>query len=1037
MFKIYKSSAGSGKTYTLVKEYLKIALSGEENYRHILAITFTNKAASEMKGRIMSALRDFSNPGGVTGLSKALLEDLSKEFKSDESQIKTASEVLLNNILHNYSDFAVSTIDSFVHRIVRTFVHDLQLPWNFEVEVDDDQLLSRAVDSLISRVGNDDNLTAALVEFSEARADEGKNWNIERDLKGLTKTLLQEESIPYIEKLKGITVNEFIDWARRISALKKKFNDSIETAAKEALQLIDSNGLNAKDFSLGIYNFLHRLSGEVNIDNLDFGANVSNAVEKNMWYPKSNKNFKKQKVIAEIAPKLQGLLKRIDETKRKHLNDYILCDLLSKNIYSMALLNEIERVFEELKIEKKVLHISEFNKRVNRIVSTESVPFIYERLGEKYKNFLIDEFQDTSVLQWHNFLPLIENALAEGHFNMIVGDGKQAIYRFRGGDVNQFNLLPKVQNSEQNAILKEREDALIREHRFENLRMNYRSKEAIVRFTNDLFTYLAGMDDFSYKNIYAGHRQETSPGQKGGYVSVEFSPYEQSKVRSPNDHYQSVIALITDCVRSGYDLKDVALLFRNNDEASAAARFLINNRIDVISSESLLIGKSIDVQFMLAVFRYVRDPQDQIAKAEILYFLFNATSVKSSSLNQFFHSAVKNMNFQKILNDLGFDFNPALVRVYALYETAEKIIQTFRLTEKPNIFIQHFLDMVLEYSGTHNNSMDDFLAWWDDNESRFYITIPEGVNAVTISTIHKAKGLEFPVVILPHADWRIEKTKDSIWVELDKDYSPPCVFMPVQKALAETELKTIYEEEKQKTFLDNLNFLYVALTRAKDRLYLFSQLTKSEPDPRSSIAGLLVHHLKGGRIWPDINMSYEFGTKARKSETKSDVSRKYELENFYSTTWRSKIIIKFHSEKTDWGNLVHDVLARIKSPKDDRQALDDMVLEGVLSEDSRSKLEAHIRRLLERKDVLPFFEEDLDVKTEAEIILPDHSLIRLDRIVFKKDLTTILDFKTGSEEPDHHLQLKKYRTAVADLGYPNVEAYLIYTDEEKSVKVGA
>jgi ATP-dependent helicase/nuclease subunit A len=1037
MFKIYTSSAGSGKTYTLVKEYLKLALSEPENYRRILAITFTNKAAAEMKQRILSALKAFSEPHALTGASKTLFDDLKRETTLDEQRLKSVSGMLLQDILHNYSDFAVSTVDHFVHKIVRTFAHDLQLPWNFEVEVEDDQWLILAVDAVINRVGMDEDLTRALVEFSEKQTEDEKSWRVENDLKKLAACLLDEESIPYLKRLKNYSVVDIIGYARKIFQRKKSFETSIQEKALQTLALIHSHGLEAKDFyygDAGIYNFFHKLTKDVSAENLQPNKHVLASIYENKWY-KSGGNLLTQKKINALVPQLLSLYQSIERTKATHLNEYILCDLLSKRIYSLALLNEIDKAFEEIKKEKKIVHISELNKRINKIVSEESVPFIYERLGEKYRHFLMDEFQDTSVLQWHNLLPLVDNALAENNFIMVAGDGKQAIYRWRGGDVEQFDNLPDIIKSPDDGAMREREQSLRRHCQKETLRINYRSKKAIVDFNSELFRVLSELPDLHHKTIYSQHVQDVDPKNKGGYAVIEFLPYDRDKQNADKSKFQKIKSLIEECRADKYAYKDIAILTRNNGDASAIARFLIQEGIDVLSAESLLVGQSAEVQFIVSVLKILRDPRDLIARTEALYFLSDFKSPRNPSrLPLLFQSVAIPNSFQNFLDELGIDFKQTFYLNLSLYEMTESIIRTFRLNETPNPFIPHFLDAVLEYAGKFNNHLGGFLTWWENNAHRFSITIPQGVNAVTVSTIHKAKGLEFTVVIV-QADWEMKKSRDTLWVQMEKDFAPECSVLPMEDQMEQTELAELFRAEKNKSFLDNLNLLYVAATRAKDRLYLLSARPKNEPEKMNRVSALLIHYCKIKNLWSSGQLLYEFGTKESKVSDKKEELSLYALKEFHSTDWRSKMVIQSHSEAADWGNLVHNALARIPSRKDKTRAVEDMMHEGIVNENDKLKLQDLLDGVLAMKEVQPFFEEDLITRTEAEIILSDHSVIRLDRIIFHSDRTTILDYKTGSAKKEDAEQLEKYEKALHEMGYLTVEKYLLYTEEKRLIKV--
>ena len=502
-FTIYKSSAGSGKTFTLVKEYLALALNDAakppQSYKHILAVTFTNKAAAEMKERIIKALKelaedDYSTISSGTRTMLAALKEhkkLNAVKKVDDVTIRMRSKNILTAILHNYSDFAIGTIDSFVQKVVRTFAFDLKIPMSFDIEMDDDKLLTQAIDLLLAQIGNDEKLTKALIEFTESKTDEEKSWHIENDLKLFAKNLLTEEGSVYIDKLKNLTIDDFFGIKDSLTIELKKFEIFINSCGNEGLEIIKRGGVEHEKFAggaNGIGKYFTYLF-EIRIDKLTPTATVQKNIDSENWY--SGKASKDDKAsIDAIAGALKNIFTKATEYVEKYKSEYIVFSLINKNIYSLAVLNEIEKLLNEYKAENNILHISEFNKMIAKIVMNEPIPFIYERLGEKYNNYLIDEFQDTSVLQFQNLLPLIDNSLATGHFTMLVGDGKQAIYRWRGGEVEQFAMLPEIFKHNNNELVLERQKALIRNHNPEVLKNNFRSKREVIEFNNSLFRFL-------------------------------------------------------------------------------------------------------------------------------------------------------------------------------------------------------------------------------------------------------------------------------------------------------------------------------------------------------------------------------------------------------------------------------------------------------------------------------------------------------------------------------------------------------------------
>ena len=759
-FTVYKSSAGSGKTYTLVKEYLKIALSSQQddNYRGILAITFTNKAASEMKERVFLSLKMLASAEETKGTAAFLLNDLVSELALDEITIKKRSEKVLASMLHNYSDLSISTIDKFTHKIIRTFAHDLHLPVNFDVEMDGQNLLSKAIDLLIAKVGTDEKLTKALVEFTETKADEERNWHIESDLLDFASHLLKEDGLDHLQKLKNISIEEFFEIRNRIIKYIKQFEDLLRRFGEEALQIIENAGVQHEMFASGANGIPKYFSyiAEARADKLMPTPTVMKNMDGDKWHAGKATDFDKAN-IDSIKSALLELYDQALEHVQANLKEYLLFRLINQNIYSLMVLNEIEKIIDQLKKENNILHISEFNKRIATIVLSEPAPFIYERLGERYHHYLLDEFQDTSVLQWQNILPLIDNSLGNGHFNMLVGDGKQSIYRWRGGEVEQFSHLPNIYGSNNNDFAKEREASLIRNYLSKILKNNFRSKAEIVDFNNRFFRQLSNSLEPEYLPIYESLEQNYILENTGGYVSIEFLSPGEDEEQNINEKYHSKTAeIIREVQKDGYELKDIAVLCRTNSEASGLAEYLIEQDIDVISSESLLLGKSEEVNFIVTILQYLQQPNDKVAPTKILQYLIKKRLVKQTDLHQTITTLFQQgflRNFDNFLKDNGYFIRINELLQMPFYEACEEIIRIFHFNDIANPYLQFFLEAVHQYASKNNGNISNFIEWWEEQKNKKSIVVPQGMNAVNMMTIHKSKGLEFPIVIFPFANW--------------------------------------------------------------------------------------------------------------------------------------------------------------------------------------------------------------------------------------------------------------------------------------------
>jgi len=1057
-FTVYKSSAGSGKTFTLVKEYLALALNDEADspkaYRHILAVTFTNKAAAEMKERIVKALEELSKEDHSTlsGGTKTLLIQLKQHKRLnahkqlDDSAIRKRAQNVLSAVLHNYSDFAVCTIDSFVHKIVRTFAFDLKIPMSFELEMDADKLLTQAIDLLLAQIGSNESITKALVEFAESKTDDEKSWHIEHDLKQFAINLLNEEGVVHIEKLRQLNVEDFFKIKDQLQGEIKKFDTYVSNCGKAALKIIEDSGVEPDKFAggaNGICKYFTYLA-EVRHNKLVPSTTVQKNIDGDKWYATKATPADK----AQIDSIKNSLLKLYDDAWdhiQAHIREITLFRLINTTIYSLAVLNEIEKLLNEYKAQNNILHISEFNKMISRIVLNEPIPFIYERLGEKYNNYLIDEFQDTSVLQFHNLLPLIDNSLAAGHFTMLVGDGKQAIYRWRGGEVEQFALLPEVFAHNDNPLILEREQALKRSYSLEVLDKNYRSKREIIEFNNSIFKVLSDKLNERYRSIYSTLEQGFVAENTGGYVQVEFVDGESEEAYQLN--LQRTFEIVQELTSQNYQWKDIAVLVRKNTDGSEVANYLSQQGVAVLSSDSLLLSKSAEVNFICSLLNYLNNNDDQIVQAELLEYFIASKQLVAGDINELFIESKKN-GFTSIIKKVSPGFSAYYLSKIPLYELCEELVRLFKLNKTPNAYIQFFLDEVLNYSIKQNNNLNDFIDHWNDKKESISLMVPEGMNAVTIMTIHKAKGLEFPVVILPFSNGKVKNGKKHLWVDIDNEMIPEltAALVPVNDSLKETAYAELYEDEKNKSLLDVLNVLYVALTRPQERLYVLAGKPSKNPANLTTTSDMFAYYYQTTGEWQEGKAIYTFGSAVNhKAIVQSKEALNFELLTFNSNQWRNSIKMRAAApsiwnleetnSKKDYGVLVHTALAKIISSDDVETSVNSMFVNGLISSNEKEELLNTLRKIVSHPQLQSYFVTGASVKNEAEIITANGEMFRPDRVVFNEKSAVIIDYKTGEEKPAHKKQVFQYADLLQQMGYTVTEKLLVYIEEEKVVKV--
>ena len=1014
-----------------------------------------------MKSRILEYLSGLAaeNAAGGGDMTEVLRRDLKQAAGLDDDAIRQRAGMVLKNILHGYSNFAVSTIDSFVHRLVRNFARELELPVNFDVEMDQDKLISKSIDMLLARVGSDQALTKTLVKFVETRMEEERSWNVERDLKNITGILLQENSLDAIDRIRDLGPDDFLKTHQGLNKGIHEMERKIADTAAQAMKLFHDNKITQDDLfqkKSGIWGFFERIA------NRDFSKpepnkHVEKMLETGNWANKAC-DASTAGTIEALIPELTRLLDETTRVIHELLPQVNLFRLIDQNIFPLAVLSAIEQMMQEFRENENMVHISEFNKRISNIIGDEPVPFIYERIGEKYRHFLVDEFQDTSVLQWQNLLPLYENSLAANNFNMIVGDGKQAIYRWRSGEVEQFAALPEIYHKPGQPAQPGRE-ALLRQHFDEKfLKTNYRSLMEIVDFNNQFFELAAQRLPDYLRKIYHEHAQQYDRNKTGGSVRLEF--YRETE-NDAQYELQRVLSLVKE-FHIDYALSEITILTRNNKNAAAVARFLLENGHSVVTSEALMLISSEQVRFIINMLYYLSFPGDPVRAADVLIFLFRKNNLPFSELHPLFGKCIEihrdrksAKTLQEIINkDLGYVINWQKLMQLNLYEMVSAIIDSFQLDpEGANAFIRFFKDCVLKFSSKNEEVLTDFLEYWEDEGHKDSIIIPEKTEAVRVMTIHKAKGLQFPVVIFPFTTSNNMLGQNELWVEPALDEFPQLntALVKTTKILGETKFESLYHQETDKTFLDQLNVLYVAMTRPKEKLVV---LMKDKHNPKGiwgykksypDIADLFYDYLQQNQLWENEKGTYIFGdSDARNPDNKARelVAKQEETTVAYDKgNWKENISIRFSSFKNwdfegegtrrDFGIMVHNILAGIRTREDIPVAVGRAVIDGDLEEKLRPVMEKEIEQIIGNPEIAGFFDAEKEIITERDILLESGDIIRPDRVVLDEKETSVIDYKTGQPKAEHRQQLDDYAATLRQMGCTNLRKYLIYLHLEK------
>lgn len=1078
-FVLYRSSAGSGKTYTLVKEYLKMILENPDKFKHILAITFTNKSAGEMKDRIMQSLKKLAK-----GEDKAL-ENVLLQEKPQLQHIDKISSHILTSLLHNYSDFAIMTIDSFIHKVIKAFALEIGLPLNFGIDLNYEKIETYVIERLLSKVGKDEYITDIILKFVFARIREERSWNIEDDIRKFEKELFNEKNIEWLQTIGDFDNIMFYRFMGQLEKVRDNYINKLNNLGEQAMDLIHGTGLTVDDFAYkksGAAGVLRKCADlrMGNIKQFDIGSRFRNG----QWLSNSAPGDIKATIERTLANGLDQIAKEILDYHDNNRGLTLTAVSILDNIYLAAIINELKALIDEYKKKNNVIPISEFNTQVYEIVKDSPIPFIYSILGEKYNHYLIDEFQDTSRLQWENLFPLIDNAMGSDFFSMAVGDGKQSIYRWRGGDVEI------MENDIKNRILPE-------QLAINPLAKNYRSRQNIVMFNNGFFQKIsdfytgANVDPGKslLEKVYNGISQQPVREQ-GGFVSLQLieNPVSELDAGQGEDEetaetngpdtlvFEQVSRIVNDSLQMGYYYNDIAILVRENRQGHKIAEYLLENHIPVVSPDSLILSRISLIRFLINILVYLCNPADKIAESAVIYFL---VLNKQQSPNVNIHDGKTATNDTIDIAKIGAYFaagNPwdilpetkeffqrreYLIRM-PIYEVMEEVIRIFKLPEtldfKSMGYLQAFLDIISRYTAENSLDFSSFLDWWEFNKEEYAVMVPETKPAVKIMSIHKSKGLEFPIVIIPYANWE-HKMDKRLWLQANPPVptAPPLTFpMPVNssKVLEETFFTQGYLEEQEKVLIDNINLLYVAFTRAVDSLYIIAQ-RKQKNDNYDRLKEAAVHLMKEDK---ERQGHFFFGQPFSKieKEKKPQEIEFIETDCLISHDWYSRITIRkkskefwrfdtgYRSERRNWGLLVHQVLAHIHSAADVPRAISAVQVSGDIETNERNILEQKIQEIFEIEEVKewfdPVYEEIGEVFTESPV-LTDEGILRPDRVIISDNSDVpggkvkIIDFKTGVKSAGHMDQMQKYKEAVHGMGYNNIEAYLFYLESKTIERV--
>jgi ATP-dependent exoDNAse (exonuclease V) beta subunit len=1052
---IYKSSAGSGKTFTLVRLFLEKVIKSPYSFKRILAITFTNKATEEMKSRIITELDNLGS-----GNTSQHLEHLISISNLDELTVRANAKDVLQRILHEYSSFSISTIDSYFQILSRTLARELKLPVKYNIELDLDSVCNAVADKLLDKTGSNQQITNWLEELLIDRIDNGKSWNIRNDLKNMVKQLASNSSA--LKQAEDCNPDNILTLIHILKKVRKTFENDLLEIGNAAIVSTQENNYAEDNFSYkkaGPFGFFLKIVDLINnadVLKLKEGSRIQKAYfDADTFITSAGKKDKDLLHFANsvLHPLLVQGMDYITENRKSYLSAVQVLEL----IYLAGITGSLNENLRNFRDEFQVFLLSDTTRLLQETIRESDALFIYEKSGNTFNHLFIDEFQDTSNEQWEILKPLIVNSLSDNNDVLLVGDAKQSIYRWRGGNMDLIlNGVKKSLSAFDNNITEKKLDT------------NYRSLKSIVDFNNKFFDHAANtLLEFEYaketllSNAYSKKEieQETDKiDEQTGYVEIQFLGKEKNIENESKEEevifkdlaLQAMVQTIEDCLSRGYTLKDIAILVRTNANEFEIADHLLNNTTyRFISSNSLQIANNEKVNFIVNCFRLLKDPENKVLHEE-LNFIADRLLINAED-------GIRKDDFRNQINLNLWTRSYLLKNKTSLLAMPLDIAYLKLLNEtfgnSSDVFLDKFSDILLDFSSKEGTGIIEFLNWWDEKVTtkKWSVEIPGNTEAIRLISIHRSKGLQFPIVLIPFCDWKITPDHRSIiWTHHNEEPYNSVGSIPVytKSDLTYSYFNEDYEKEYGDTLIDNLNVLYVAFTRAENELYAFTSKTIKKNN-----TGFLIHEAMTSEY---CEMNFEEGTNFKKYSrgfqthpTKKDIkSISYSLQNpeqivpsQKNNTTNFKLLpdikFNFESSETIYGNLIHELISKVSDELEIESAI-----HYVITRENNPELTQQIPKikneLLETISMLNekgWNQKDFEVLNEVEFCDSFGIILRPDRVLLNKDSAIILDFKTGTISEKYNQQVKTYCELLNEMGIKNIKGFLVYTKSKEIVEV--
>ena len=1074
LLSIYKASAGSGKTFQLTGEYLKLIFNPENNFRSILAVTFTNKATAEMRQRILEELHTLG-----TGSKSDHADALKQAFNLSDGELKNRASFLLRQILHNYSRFNISTIDSFFQKILKAFTRETGLGAEYSIELNLKAILEHSIGQFFENINNNAQTKEWLSNYAIQKIEDGRSWDIEKDIYNFSLDAFNEVFFGFSEEqLEEFSrIENFRAYKKQLSVTIHTFVDTLRKHGTEAANHIQKHQLTVADFSngnSGVAGYLAKLQYANQFTIKEPGVRVLKALNSpdgiEDWCTKTSKN--KLAIQDCVNSGLGEILKNNITFFDSHYEAFNTAKAIFNGLDVFAVVVEVFNQMNQYCREKNIFLLPMASPLLSKMIGENDAPFIYEKTGEYLKYFMIDEFQDTSKIQWENFSPLFLNGISQNHESLVVGDVKQSIYRWRNGDWTMLNhkLAHDFRNFGVNEI---------------NLEFNWRSAPEIINFNNWVFESISkhamvymqnknAPEELSQEyvgmlaNIYSSSKQQIPEKNKNlsGCVTVSFCDEGKDKEENEQWYLDNMLNALLELLDAGVEPKDIAILVRRWKEGAAVAKHLMEyiqknpdrkEQLSFVSNDSVLLGSSSIILLLISLLEYLVNTENKESKAAIIYF--NSLLSKNAT-----HSASDLMDIdfadnQQFLSKLPTDFseNISALQKSPFPTLIYRLLNIFVYpNEMVNIsqqlpFIHTFQDIILNFSQNNGSDISTFLNWWNEFGITTPINLSDEQNAIRIITIHKSKGLEYKAVIIPFANWSLDQLSKYIWCKTPEAFNHFSI-VPIRysSALSKTTFKNEYWTEKTMALIDNLNLLYVAFTRAVQSLYVFAP-KPTKDDSFSKISDLIFSMLENENIlhgkWDEETLTFASGKlNMLQNEKKEQVVTNELIPQIKNNERTLKIRLSTHDlfkdkegvlhKKVNMGNIYHKIMEQIVTLNDIESAVKSMEIQGFLGRTEAQNLVIKLKDTLSSEQTINWFNNTYRILNESSILLKQSQIKRPDRVMIGNDHIIVLDYKfTSNHDSKHEMQVKEYMKYVQLIENKTVEGFVWYVIENSLVKV--